>query len=98
MTKILVIDSEFEKYQAFLEPRFPEVDFTYGRDGEEASAYVQETEVIISIARWFTREMAQKAKNLKWVQCNITGTDHLLEPLSCREDIILTNARGIHGP
>ena len=98
MTRILIVDSEFQKYQEFLEPRFPEVDFTYAVDGEEALTHVPETEVIISIARWFTKEVAQKAKNLKWLQCNITGTDHLIESLGDRRDIILTSGRGIHGP
>ena len=98
MTRILVVDSEFEKYQAYLEPRFPEVHFTYAANGEEALIHVPETEVIISIARWFTKEVAQKAKNLKWLQCNITGTDHLITSLADRRDIILTSGRGIHGP
>jgi len=98
MTRILIVDSEFQKYQKFLEPRFPEVDFTYAVDGEEALTHVPETEVIISIARWFTKEVAQKAKNLKWLQCNITGTDHLIASLTDRRDIILTSGRGIHGP
>ena len=98
MTRILIVDSEFQKYQEFLEPRFPEVDFTYAVDGEEALTHVPKTEVIISIARWFTKEVAQKAKNLKWLQCNITGTDHLIPSLADRRDIILTSGRGIHGP
>jgi len=98
MTRILIVDSEFQKYQEFLEPRFPEVDFTYAVDGEEALTHVPETEVIISIALWFTKEVAQKAKNLKWLQCNITGTDHLIASLADRRDIILTSGRGIHGP
>ena len=98
MTRILIVDSEFQKYQKFLEPRFPEVDFTYAVDGEEALTHVPETEVIISIARWFTKEVAQKAKNLKWLQCNITGTDHLIASLADRRDIILTSCRGINGP
>ena len=98
MTRILIVDSEFQKYQKFLEPRFPEVDFTYAVDGEEALTHVPETEVIISIARWFTKEVAQKAKNLKWLQCNITGPVHLIASLADRRDIILTSGRGIHGP
>jgi len=98
MTRILIVDSEFQKYQKFLEPRFPEVDFTYAVDGEEALTHVPATEVIISIAHWFTKEVAQKAKNLKWLQCNITGTDHLIASLADRRDIILTSGRGIHGP
>jgi phosphoglycerate dehydrogenase-like enzyme len=59
---------------------------------------VPETEVIISMGRWLTLELANKAKNLKWMQCNITGTDHLDGPLAGRPDVILTNGRGIHGP
>ena len=98
MTRILIVDSEFQKYQEFLEPRFPEVDFTYAVGGEEALTHVPKTEVIISIARWFTKEVAQKAKKLKWLQCNITGTDHLIPSLADRRDIILTSGRGIHGP
>ncbi len=74
------------------------MDFTYVVDGEEAVPHVPETEVIISMGRWLTAEMAAGAKNLKWMQCNITGTDHLVEPLGGRTDVILTNGRGIHGP
>jgi len=98
MTKVLVVDSEFKKYRNYLEPRFPEADFTYVPDGEAAKPHVSETEVIISIGRWLTTEMMASAKNLKWLQCNITGTDHLMNALHGRADIILTNGRGIHGP
>ena len=98
MTKVLVVDSEFKKYRDYLEPRFPEVDFTCVPDGEAAKPHISETEVIISISRWLTNQMLLTANNLKWIQCNITGTDHLIEPLQGRGDIILTNGRGIHGP
>jgi D-2-hydroxyacid dehydrogenase (NADP+) len=98
MTKVLIVDNEYQKYQSFLDPKFPDVDFTYATDGDEAAPHIPETEVIISIGRWLTAEMAAGAKNLKWMQCNITGTDHLVEPLGGRRDVILTNGRGIHGP
>lgn len=98
MTKVLIVDNEFEKYQDYLEPIFPEVDFSYVRDGAEAESEVLETEVIISIGRWLTADMAAKAKNLKWMQCNITGTDHLDAAIAARPDMILTSGRGIHGP
>jgi|TARA_Y100000031_G_scaffold20031_1_gene20488 phosphoglycerate dehydrogenase-like enzyme len=98
VTKVLIVDNEYEKYQNHLEPIFPEVDFSYAKDGDEAEPLLAETEVIISIGRWLTAEMAAGAKNLKWMQCNITGIDHLVEPLAARPDVILTNGRGIHGP
>ncbi len=98
MTTVLIVDTEFEKYKDHLEPKFPEVNFLYVRDGENAPGMLNQAEILISIARWLTPEMANNAAGLKWVQCNITGTDHLVEPLASRSDIILTNGRGIHGP
>ena len=98
MTKVLIVDNEFEKYQDRLEPIFPEVDFTYVRDPADVEPAVLETEVIISIGRWLTGDLAAKAKNLKWMQCNITGTDHLNEAIAVRPDMMLTSGRGIHGP
>lgn len=98
MTNVLIVDTEFKKYKKHLEPRFQDVTFNYAEDGKSASSKVPDAEVIISIGRWLTSEVVDKAVNLKWVQCTITGTDHLAGPLSSRSGIILTNGRGIHGP
>jgi len=98
MKKVLIVDNEFEKYKNHLEPIFPEVDFSYASDGKAAIDFLKETEVIISMCRWLTAKIARSAKNLRWVQCNITGTDHLEESMAERPDVILTNGRGIHGP
>ncbi len=98
MKKVLIVDNEFEKYKNHLEPIFPEVGFSYASDGEAAAKFLKETEVIISMCRWLTADIAKNAKNLKWIQCNITGTDHLDESMAERPDVILTNGRGIHGP
>ena len=98
MNKVLIVDNEFEIYKNHLEPIFPQVNFSYAVDGNAATDFLTETEVIISIGRWLTAKMVYNAKNLKWMQCNITGTDHLDESLAGRPDIILTNGRGIHGP
>ena len=98
MVKVLIVDNEFEKYRDHLEPLFPDVEFAYAEDGDAAGKHVPETEVIVSIGRWLTPELAASAQNLKWMQCNITGTDHLVAPLADRPDVILTNGRGIHGP
>ena len=98
MTNILIVDEEHGKYRDHLEPRFPDVTFKYAENGDAAIADVPSAEVIISIGRWLTPEIVGIAKNLRWMQCNITGTDHLTEPLAGRPDVILTNGRGIHGP
>jgi len=98
MVNVLIVDNEFEKYRDHLEPIFPDADFAYAEDGDAAASHVPNAEVIISIGRWLTPDLAAAATNLKWMQCNITGTDHLVVPLADRPDVILTNGRGIHGP
>ncbi|MDG2034043.1 MAG: D-2-hydroxyacid dehydrogenase [Rhodospirillales bacterium] len=98
MANVLIVDEEHGQYRDYLEPRFPFVTFKYAKNGNAAIPDVPAAEVIISIGHWLTPEIASAAKNLKWLQCNITGTDHLTEPLGGRPDVILTNGRGIHGP
>ena len=98
MTNVLIVDNEYEKYRDYLEPKFSDVSFSYARDGDQAAGLINDAEAVISIGRWLTADMVQGAKNLKWMQCNITGTDHLDDSLAGRPDIILTNGRGIHGP
>jgi D-2-hydroxyacid dehydrogenase (NADP+) len=98
MTKVLIVDNEFEKYKSHLEPIFPDADFSYVADGDAAESLLKDTEVIISIGRWLSADLARKAEKLKWMQCNITGTDHLDEAKVARPDVLFTNGRGIHGP
>ena len=98
MTKILVVDDEHKKYCDYLIPKFVEVKFIGVSDGKTAENYVSEVDIIISIGRWLTKELLIKARKLKWIQCSITGTEHLTQIMGNRSDVILTNGRGIHGP
>ncbi len=98
MTNVLIVDHEFEKYIAYLEPRFPDVWFSCAENGDAAVPLIPDAEVLISLGRWLTPEIVEFATKLRWMQCIITGTDHLTAALSVRPDIILTNGRGIHGP
>ena len=54
MKQVLIVDSEFQKYQSHLEPIFPEINFSYAVDGVDAIKFLPETEIIISIGRWLT--------------------------------------------
>lgn len=98
MTKVLLVDHEFEKYQSYLEPNFPEVDFTFAENGDGVEPLLDGAEVLISFARWLTADMTADMQSLKWLQCMIAGTEHLKPPLAGRPDVLLTNGRGIHGP
>jgi phosphoglycerate dehydrogenase-like enzyme len=61
---------------------------------EEAISYVSEAEVILTF--FLSDDCARRAEKLKWIQCAISGVDGVMVP-SLRRDVIVTNARGIHG-
>ena len=60
--------------------KWNEIFGAYDYTGTEVSG---KTIGIIGMGR-IGKEVAKKAKKLKWLQCSITGTDHLIEPLTDR--------------
>jgi phosphoglycerate dehydrogenase-like enzyme len=56
-----------------------------------------DADAIFAYGRGFDANCLAHAPRLKWFQCVITGTDHLA-PVLKGSRVILTNARGIHGP
>jgi D-2-hydroxyacid dehydrogenase (NADP+) len=95
--RVLIVHRQQDDLADALRAACPGADIRTAPEAE-APAALAEAEVLVTIGRWLTAEMVAKAPRLRWVQCTITGTDHLRAPLAARPDILLTNARGIHGP
>jgi len=95
---ILVICPDPDAYTTRLAPTFPQVRFTRvaTMDCRVALDHMGEADAIVSYGREFDAECLARAKKLKWFQCVITGTDHLA-PVLAGSQVVLTNARGIHG-
>jgi D-2-hydroxyacid dehydrogenase (NADP+) len=98
-TNVLIICPEPEAYTSRLVSEFPQVKFTSVASLEVTPALhlMGEADAILSYGRAFDAECLAAARKLRWFQCLITGTDHLA-PVLGRTKVILTNARGIHGP
>src|SRR5580704_5463624 len=96
---ILVICPDPDAYTTRLAPAFPQVEFTRvaTMDCRVALDRLADADAILSYGREFDAECLARAKKLRWFQCVITGTDHLA-PVLAGSRVILTNARGIHGP
>jgi D-2-hydroxyacid dehydrogenase (NADP+) len=96
---ILVICPDPDAYTTRLAPAFPQVQFTRvaAMDCRVALDRLAGADAIISYGREFDAECLARANKLKWFQCVITGTDHLA-PVLAGSHVVLTNARGIHGP
>jgi D-2-hydroxyacid dehydrogenase (NADP+) len=96
---VLIICPEPQAYTSRLEAEFPQVSFSCVASLECTPALdrMGEADAILSYGRAFDAECVARAKKLRWFQCLITGTDHIA-PVLAGSRIILTNARGIHGP
>lgn len=94
--KVLIYAEQWKDYLERLKREFPEVEFfaTYSR--EEAARVIADIEVIFTLAHVIPRELIAAARSLKWLQSMTTGTDALIGVLPSH--ILLTSARGVHGP
>ena len=71
-----------------------ELGFAYGVDS--AGPFVARAEVVLSFT--FLDAYARAAKNLRWIQGFGSGINRLIDMPSLDPAVIITNARGIHGP
>jgi phosphoglycerate dehydrogenase-like enzyme len=98
-TPILIICPDPGAYTSRLAEFTPQVQFSSFASLEcpPAIDLMGSAEAIFAYGRGFDGQCLARAERLRWFQCLITGTDHLA-PVLKGSGIILTNARGIHGP
>jgi D-2-hydroxyacid dehydrogenase (NADP+) len=98
-THILIICPDPPAYTSRLAAEFPQVTFSCvaALECTQALDRMGEADAIFAYGRAFDAQCLARAKKLRWFQCLITGTDHLA-PVLAGSRVILTNARGIHGP
>ncbi len=98
-SNVLIICPDPEAYTSRLAGGFPQVKFATHASLEcrPAIDLMGDADAIISYGRAFDAECLARASRLRWFQCLITGTDHLA-PVLAGSKVVLTNARGIHGP
>ncbi len=99
---MLVVDRRCEWYQAALVDAFPEVEITAVASFPDAEPYLAGTQVLATMGVplpgiHFTGDVAARMPSLEWVQCLISGHEHIRKALAGR-DVLVTTAAGIHGP
>jgi phosphoglycerate dehydrogenase-like enzyme len=97
VTQVLVVDWRPREFDA-VAARFPEIRLFATPRWEEAEPYLETAEVLVTIGHGFTPDLAARMTSLRWLQSMISGTDRLQRALAERPDVLLTSARGIHGP
>jgi D-2-hydroxyacid dehydrogenase (NADP+) len=92
------MDRFADSYAHALRPQFPGVDFRTAAGPDDALSHMPDAQVLLALAPFVTREMFAAAERLEWVQALTTGVDNLLAMPELKPDVLVTNARGIHGP
>lgn len=94
--QLLILNKDAEYMKRALEPKFLGISIhAIAREGEVGDI-IENTDILLTIR--ISDELIKKASKLQWIQCMVTGMDYFLNLPSLRKDVILTSARGIHGP
>jgi phosphoglycerate dehydrogenase-like enzyme len=94
---VLIAEPEAEDYKKDLEAKFPGIPIHAVTTQEEIRSHADKMEILVTIFR-VADDILKQASNLKWIQVTTSGINYLLSRPSLRKDVILTTARGIHGP
>lgn len=74
----------------------PEYEFSFCSERSQLAAALQDADVLFG---WLNRDELLRARSLKWVQSPSSGINNYLDiPEFVESDILLTSARGTHGP
>ncbi len=103
MTKCLIaVHHFFDQWNApawfseRLRAEFPQLEIVQLPDYKRLDAEVQDSEILVA---WSIRpEQVKAARKLRWIHSPAAAVHQLMFPEMVASDIILTNAREVHGP
>jgi len=79
-----------------LQADFPELDIVHLPDYKRLDAEIPDSEVLVA---WSVRpEQIRAARKLRWIHSPAAAVHQLMFPDLVNSDIVLTNAREVHGP
>jgi len=96
-TDVLLLHPKADYFRDVLNAEFPDATFRVAHNEQEALNVCGDSNVIVAMAHGIPATVVNKMLSLRWIQALTTGTDHLLT-LNLSKNIIVTSARGIHGP
>ncbi len=92
--KVLISFDLPEVYVEKIRNVTPDVEVVQSEDKEEALDLVKDADVLF--VGFFSKELFQAARKLKWIQSWGAGVERILIPEIVRSRVIVTNAGGVH--
>jgi phosphoglycerate dehydrogenase-like enzyme len=103
MTKLLiVVHHEFDLWNVpagfseRLRTDFPDIEVVHRRSYEGAEEHLRECEILFAFA--LRSEQLKLAEKLRWMHTPTAAVHSLLFPEMVMSDVVLSNAREVHGP
>jgi len=84
-------------YAARLHQRFPQLQIDIVDHFSKAAPLMPDADILLTFGPMLRDEALHNAGKLKWIQALGTGIDGVIDQPSLRQDVIITNIRGIHG-
>ena len=102
MTNLLILltlpEPVRSQYRDRLQARFPELTIALVDHHSKVGPHIGKADALLTFAPMLSDTVLQSAARLKWVQALGTGVDNLIDRPCLRNDVIVTNVHGIHGP
>ncbi len=77
---------------------FPELAIDVVDHHSKAVPLAGSADILLTFGPMLSNAVLREARRLRWIQALGTGVDNLIDLPSLREDVIVTNVHGIHGP
>lgn len=94
---VLVYGSDVDRYGSLIRHRFPTLCVLSAKNTASLERHVADADIILASASSFPVKLLEKARRLRWFQSTTAGVESILPIRHRIGDLILTNARGIHG-
>jgi len=102
MKVLIVLKHRFQLWTApdwfaeKLSSEFPDIDFLNRKNYDTISEDIKDAEVVVSWS--LTADQLGNAKKLRWIHSTAAAIHQLMIPEIVNSDILVTNARSVHGP
>src|SRR5580693_8060764 len=87
-----------DQYRDRLKAKFPQLHVDLVDHHSKVGPYIGLADILLTFAPRLTDDVLRAGTRLKWVQALGTGVDNLIDRPVLRQDVIVTNVHGIHGP
>jgi D-2-hydroxyacid dehydrogenase (NADP+) len=98
MTNVLILETHADDYARALAAAFPDLRIHTATTAADFAGDGATIDVLVAFGIAVNDPFLGRLTQLKWVQSLATGVDHFLRSRTLRPGVLITSARGIHGP